>query len=80
MKHAGFQHEALIYEGEDDYLRGTVPFLRAAVEAEEPALVAVGRSQSELLKEELGEAAERIRFADMERLGRNPAWIIPFWR
>jgi anti-sigma regulatory factor (Ser/Thr protein kinase) len=33
-----------------------------------------------MLKEELGEAAERIRFADMEELGHNPAWIIPFWR
>ena len=80
MKHTGFQHHALIYEGSDDYLAGTVPFLRAALEAEEPALVAVGRSQRESIEAELGEAAEGIRFADMEKLGRNPAWIIPFWR
>jgi anti-sigma regulatory factor (Ser/Thr protein kinase) len=80
VKHGGFQHEALIYEGPDDYLEGTVPFLRAAVEAGEPALVAVGSSQCDLLKEELGDAAEQVRFADMEKLGRNPAWIIPFWR
>jgi anti-sigma regulatory factor (Ser/Thr protein kinase) len=33
-----------------------------------------------MLEEELGEAAEQIRFAEMEELGRNPAWIIPFWR
>lgn len=79
-KHVGFQHQALIYEGPDDYLRGTVPFLRSAVESGEPALVAVGTSQRELLEGELGEAAERIRFADMAKLGRNPAWIIPFWR
>jgi anti-sigma regulatory factor (Ser/Thr protein kinase) len=80
MEHAGFQHEALIYEGPDDYLEGTVPFLRAALEAGEPTMVAVGRSQREILEEELGEAVEQIRFADMEELGRNPAWIIPFWR
>lgn len=80
MKHAGFQHEALIYKGPDDYLEGTIPFLRAAVEAGEPTMVAVGESQRELLEAELGEAGEGIRFADMERLGRNPAWIIPFWR
>lgn len=79
MEHTGFQHEALIYDGPDDYLEGTVPFLRAAIEAGEPAMVAVGRSQRELLEEELGEA-EDVRFADMEKLGRNPAWIIPFWR
>jgi anti-sigma regulatory factor (Ser/Thr protein kinase) len=80
MQHAGFQHEALIYEGPGDYLQGTVPFLRSAAEAGEPALVAVGKAQREWLQEELGEAAERVRFADMEKLGRNPAWIIPFWR
>lgn len=80
MKHVGFQHEALIYEGPDEYLEGTAPFLRAAIEAGEPALVAVGRSQRETLEEELGEAAEQIRFLDMAKLGRNPAWIIPLWR
>lgn len=80
MERAGFQHEALIYEGPDEYVEGTVPFLRAAVEAGEPTLVAVGATQRELLEGELGEAAERIRFADMAKLGRNPAWIIPFWR
>jgi anti-sigma regulatory factor (Ser/Thr protein kinase) len=70
----------LIYEGSDEYLAGTVPFLQAALEAGEPAMVAVGRSQRELLEEELGRAAKRVRFADMRELGRNPAWIIPFWR
>ncbi|HEX7279369.1 MAG TPA: sensor histidine kinase [Solirubrobacterales bacterium] len=80
MEHAGFHHEALIYEGSDEYLAGTVPFLQAAVEAGEPALVAVGRFQRETLEGELGESAEGVRFSDMEKLGRNPAWMIPFWR
>jgi anti-sigma regulatory factor (Ser/Thr protein kinase) len=80
MEHTGFQHEALIYEGPDEYLAGTVPFLREALEAGEPALVAVGRFQRETLEGELGEDADGVRFADMEKLGRNPAWIIPFWR
>lgn len=80
MEHAGFQHEALIYEGADEYLAETVPFLRAAVEAGEPALVAVGPAQTELLENELGEDARRIRFADMQEVGRNPALIIPLWR
>jgi anti-sigma regulatory factor (Ser/Thr protein kinase) len=79
LTHAGFQHEALIYEGADEYLEGTVPFLRAALEAGEPAMVAVGKPQRRILEEELGEA-EGVRFADMAELGRNPAWIIPFWR
>ena len=80
MRHAGFQHQALIYEGPEDYLEGTVPFLRGALEAGEPAMVAVGRRRRQAIEEELGEEADRIFFADMEKLGRNPAWIIPFWR
>jgi len=80
MKHTGFQHEALIYDGAEEYLAGTVPFLRVAIEAGEPALVAVGKTQTELLKAELGEESRRVRFVDMRDLGRNPAWIIPFWR
>jgi anti-sigma regulatory factor (Ser/Thr protein kinase) len=80
MKQLGFQHEALVYEGDDEYLAGTVPFLRTALEAGEPVLVAVGPAQIALLEGELGEDAEGVRFADMQALGRNPASIIPFWR
>jgi anti-sigma regulatory factor (Ser/Thr protein kinase) len=76
----GFRHEALIYGDSDDFLAGTAPFLRAALEAGEPALVAVGARNTELLQGELGADAEQVLFAPMEELGRNPARIIPFWR
>lgn len=80
MEHAGFQHQALIYEGADEYLAGTIPFLRSALEAGEPALVAVRRDQARLLQWELGSNAEQIRFLPIEEVGRNPALIIPLWR
>lgn len=80
MEQAGFQHEALVYEGAGEYLAGAVPFLHAALEAGEPALVAVGRAQTELIQSELGEDAKRLRFAVMEEVGHNPASIIPLWR
>lgn len=80
MEHTGFQHEALIYDGSDEYLAGTVPFLQAGIATGQPLLVAVGPDQTELLKRELGEDAERVRFADMREVGRNPASIIPIWR
>jgi anti-sigma regulatory factor (Ser/Thr protein kinase) len=80
MKHAGFQHQALIYEGDDEYLAGTIPFLKAALEAGEPALVAAGPTQTDLLQGELGSDARGIRFLNMEDVGRNPALIIPLWR
>jgi anti-sigma regulatory factor (Ser/Thr protein kinase) len=80
MEHAGFQHQALIYEGADEYLAGTAPFLRAALEAGQPALVAVRKEQADLLKGELGGEAGLLRFVRIEELGRNPAGVIPLWR
>lgn len=80
MEHAGFQHQALIYEGADEYLAGTIPFLRAALDADEPALVAVRRGQAELLEGELGREAGRVRFLPIEEAGRNPALIVSLWR
>ena len=69
MKQAGFQHQALIYEGPEEYLAGTVPFLRAALEAGEPAMVAVRRSRAELLWSALGRDARRVEFRAVEEVG-----------
>jgi anti-sigma regulatory factor (Ser/Thr protein kinase) len=76
---SGFRHEAVIYGDPGEFLVATVPFLRDALEAGEAALVAVSRTNTELLRGELGADAERVRFTEMEELGRNPARIIPFW-
>jgi anti-sigma regulatory factor (Ser/Thr protein kinase) len=76
----GFQHEALFYGGHDEFLAGTVPFIRAGLESEEPILVAVGREKIRLIQSELGTDGEQVRFADMAELGTNPARIIPAWR
>ncbi|MGH2956965.1 MAG: anti-sigma factor RsbA family regulatory protein [Solirubrobacterales bacterium] len=76
----GFHHEALLYGGEDEFLAGTIPFIRAGLEAEEPILVAAGRARLRLLQSELGGDGKRIRFTDMVELGTNPARIIPAWR
>jgi anti-sigma regulatory factor (Ser/Thr protein kinase) len=80
MEHAGFQHRALIYEGADEYVAGTAPFLRAAMEAGEPALVAVRKEQAELLKEELRSDIGMLRFVLIDQVVRNPAAVIPLWR
>ena len=80
MKHDGFQHQALIYDGSEDYLAGTLPFLRAGIEAGQPLLVAVGPDQTVLLDRELGSDAGRVNFLDMREVGRNPASIIPVWQ
>jgi anti-sigma regulatory factor (Ser/Thr protein kinase) len=75
-----FRHEALFYRGEDEFLAGTVPFIRDAVTANEPVLVAVHPAKAEKIEAELNGEAEGVQFADMPSLGHNPAWIIPAWR
>jgi anti-sigma regulatory factor (Ser/Thr protein kinase) len=75
-----FRHEALFYAGRDDFVRRTGAFLRDAVEAEEPALVVVDAAKIAVLREELGDAAGGVQFADMADVGANPARIIPAWR
>jgi anti-sigma regulatory factor (Ser/Thr protein kinase) len=75
-----FRHEALFYRGEDEYLAGTVPFIREGVQAGEPVLVAVDPVKAEIIKGELNGEAECVQFADMPELGHNPARIIPAWR
>ena len=74
-----FRHEALLHEGDDGFLAGTVPFVRDGLAAGEPILAAVAPKRIELLRTELGDDADGVHFADMRELGRNPGRIIPAW-
>jgi anti-sigma regulatory factor (Ser/Thr protein kinase) len=78
--HEAFQHEALFYRGEDEFLTGTLPFIRAGVAAGEAVLVVVAAPRIEALRAELDRAADTVSFADMAEVGKNPARIIPAWR
>src|SRR5262245_53322452 len=80
MEQRGFQHRALIYAGADEFLAGTMPFVHEALIAGEPLLIAVGAERGELIAGELGPDADRVLFLEMEKVGHNPAAIIPLWR
>ncbi|QKG18522.1 sensor histidine kinase [Actinomadura verrucosospora] len=71
-----FVHPALFYRGDEEYLAGTVPFVRAALDAGEPVAVAVPGPRLGVLREALG-AAPDVRWLDMSEAGRNPGRIIP---
>jgi anti-sigma regulatory factor (Ser/Thr protein kinase) len=77
---AGFQHEALLYAAEDDFLAATVPFIDAGIAAGEPVLVALPPDRMLPLRDALGRDADAVVFMDMTELGQNPARIIPAWR
>jgi anti-sigma regulatory factor (Ser/Thr protein kinase) len=75
--HEPFVHPALFYHGTDQYIAGTVPFLREGLDAGEPAAVAAPPDRLKLIREGLGERAGEVRFVDMTQAGRNPGRIIP---
>jgi anti-sigma regulatory factor (Ser/Thr protein kinase) len=76
---AGFDHEALIYEGLERFSAEVMPFIREGLEAGEPMMVAVGAERIAMLRDELGDDAEGVEFVNMTELGRNPGRIIPAW-
>ncbi|MEV6598831.1 sensor histidine kinase [Actinoplanes sp. NPDC051346] len=75
-----FRHEALLYAGHREFLDGTVPFIREGLACDEPTLVVVDAVKITALRAALGGDADRVHFADMAHVGRNPARIIPRWR
>jgi anti-sigma regulatory factor (Ser/Thr protein kinase) len=75
-----FHHDALVYRGQDEFLAGTLPFVREGVAAGEAVLVAVDPHKAELMRAQLNGEADAVQFVDMPEIGRNPSCIIPVWR
>ena len=73
----GFEHPALFYSSSEEYLAETVPFIDAALSADEPVAAAVPRHNLESLREALGSTADRVLLIDMTDAGANPGRIIP---
>ena len=79
--HDGFRHEAFLWDGDEQFVAGTVPFVSEGLAAGQPVLVAVTPPRIDVLRDALGkEAAAVVEFVDMVQLGANPARIIPAWR
>jgi len=75
-----FRHDALFYEGDDDFLRRIGAFIEDGVAAREPVLVVVAAAKIRSLRDSLGGTLAGVRFVDMADIGHNPARIIPAWR
>jgi anti-sigma regulatory factor (Ser/Thr protein kinase) len=75
-----FHHEALLYEGLDGFLAEAIPFVRAGIERDETVLVVLDTDKLAVMQGELGGDGERVNFADMAVMGRNPARLIPQWQ
>ncbi|MFB6519718.1 anti-sigma factor RsbA family regulatory protein [Streptomyces sp. NPDC056401] len=71
-----FVHPALFYQDLDAYVSGVGGFVRTAVSAGEPVLVAVPGPHLDALRESLGGSAAAVAWTDMTELGRNPGRIL----
>ncbi|WP_026930800.1 sensor histidine kinase [Glycomyces tenuis] len=72
-----FEHPALFYSDEHEYLAGTIPFIEAALTADDPVAVAVPGRNLESVRSALGSSAARVLLTDMTVAGANPGRIIP---
>ncbi|MER6784535.1 anti-sigma factor RsbA family regulatory protein [Streptomyces sp. NPDC000658] len=75
--HETFEHPALFYRGEREYVDRTVSFVQEGLGLGEPVAVAVPGPNLELIRTALGADAEGVLLLDMTRAGRNPGRIIP---
>ncbi|MFI0351888.1 anti-sigma factor RsbA family regulatory protein [Actinomadura sp. 9N407] len=68
-----FFHRVLPYDGMDDYLAGTLPFLREGVDAGDRVLAVAPLASELLLRGELGPAAAGVDFYDPAAWYAHPA-------
>ncbi len=71
-----FDHPALFYSDQQDYLATTVPFILEGLADGDPVMVAVPTANLECLRAALGADAARVVMHDMTVAGRNPGRII----
>lgn len=70
----------MLYGGDDEFVSAAVGFISEGLDANEPTLVVVNADKIERLRAGLGSDADHVAFADMQRVGRNPARILPAWQ
>ncbi|MFG2712917.1 anti-sigma factor RsbA family regulatory protein [Streptomyces goshikiensis] len=71
-----FVHPALFYQDLPEYVAGVGGFVRAALSADEPVLVAVPGPHLDALRGSLGADASHAVWTDMTEAGRNPGRIL----
>src|SRR6476659_4892885 len=67
------QHNAPVYESNDEYLARAVPFLTAGIEAGEGAVVAHTKLGLAMMREALGAEAAHVTFVDVSAAYTRPA-------
>ncbi|MDP9303986.1 MAG: MEDS domain-containing protein [Actinomycetota bacterium] len=73
-------HEALVYSSDEEFLERLVPFLQDGLAASHSTMVVLSPNKSALLREALGQDAQRVSFGDASTIYRRPAHAIAEYR
>lgn len=73
-----FRHDALLYDGTDEFVSRMTTFIDDAIAAAEPILVVASAEKIARL-EPAADRSDLVELADMGEVGANPAHIIPAW-
>ena len=68
----GYDHSALLYHSDREYVDRLVQFIGDGLELSEPTLVAVPGDRLASLRGALGGAGDEVTMADITDFGRNP--------
>lgn len=74
-----FRHEAFLYRGSEEFVRGMAAVVREGLEAGEAVAVAEPPDRLGQLRDSLGEDAGEVRWLDMSRVGTNPGRLVGVW-
>jgi anti-sigma regulatory factor (Ser/Thr protein kinase) len=77
--HSSYQHEALFYRTDEEFLAGTVPFVQDAVALGQPVMVALAAPRLKMFRAALDIDVADVQFVDLTERGANPARILPAW-
>ena len=76
MHRRGFDHSALFYQSEREYVDSLVQFIAEGLTQRQPVLVVVPGDRLDSLRHALGDDADDVTMADMTEFGRNPGRIL----
>src|SRR3954449_6263658 len=66
------EHQALVYHSDTEFLSAVTPFLSAAIERSEPALLVASPPNLELVHRRLGRDSNRVEYTDASHWYSSP--------
>ncbi|MFF5185836.1 anti-sigma factor RsbA family regulatory protein [Streptomyces sp. NPDC000345] len=75
----GYRHELYPYRGRDEFLEGTVGFIREALDGGEAVVVAVPEDKAFLLRAEIPDDGA-VRYVDTTSVAHHPGRLIGAWQ